>query len=499
MGKRILVIVVLAGLLVFSACDALATEAPSGPSDAEVATLVAFATQAAVEPVVVLPTETPLPVIEPTPTRTAAPGSITITTIIETAPGKAIVSWDAIGDFPSGYKVVWTDVQGLPTFPKDSNVYTSDPNARSAMISGEEGKIYYIRVCRLIGDQCDIYSNLGIYAFIRTALTPLPTITPRAADATATKRAVLTPKPTSGVTINGTPGVTITILEMKGGEDGKAYIKWDSKYNPSSGFKIVYSKTNNTPTYGSDPYFYISNGTVRVAWVDGVPGTRYYYRICGYNGSTCEVYSPTFTYTFLGTPPETTATVDPAVITITGITDYAPGQVRVNWDATGTFPSGFKVLFSKTNPLPTLADSYVFVSDGSLRTALVAIEPGQLVYYRVCKYSGSTCVVYSPAMSFTAAAPTEETDFTLTAGNTVTGAVELNWTITSDNSNGYKILWDTVTPVPDGVYKGYVSSPTIHTFTDSAMVPGTVYAKICRWAGSWCLSYSNTLTITVLP
>lgn len=504
MAKRLMIFIALFGLMLITGCAFFTVNTPQpGISDAELATLIANGTQQVLlsQPTTP-PSETPLPVVEPTITKTTSPGSIVITSIVESGPGRAIISWDPIGDFPSGFKIVWTDVQGLPTFPENNSVYTSDPYARSSMISGVVGRIYYVRVCRFTGDQCDLYSNLGIFALTRTALTPLPTITARPADATATKQAALATSSGGGGGA-GTAGMYIKILEMKGGEDGKAYIKWDSGYKPSAGFKIVYSKTSTTPTYGNDYYFNISDGTVRDAWVDGVQGSKYYYRICGYNGTKCEVYSPVFTYTFPGTPPPATpvptATPDLAVITITGITDYVPGQVRVNWDATGTFPTGFKVLFSKTNPLPTLADSYVVVSDGSLRTALVAVEPGQLVYCRVCKYYGGNCVVYSPAMSFTAAAATVETDFTLTSGSTVAGSVELNWTITSDSPNGYKILWDNATPVPDNAYKGDVSDPTIHTFTDAAMQLGTVYAKICRWSGFWCLSYSNTLSIAVTP
>ena len=171
MTKKSMILIVLVGLLVFTGCDifAPATVQP-GISDAELATLVANATQqAAITPVLILPTDTPAPVLVTATTSPAASGSITITSIIETAPGRAIISWDAVGDFNSGYKVVWSDVQGLPTFPENTSVYTSDPYARSAMISGNKGKIYYVRVCRVTGENCDLYSNLGIFAFLSSS------------------------------------------------------------------------------------------------------------------------------------------------------------------------------------------------------------------------------------------------------------------------------------------------------------------------------------------
>lgn len=495
MAKKSMILIVLVGLLIFTGCDMLApATVQPGISDAELATLVANASQqAAITPVVILPTDTPVPVLETAPASPVASGSITITSILETAPGRAIVSWDAVGDFLSGYKVVWTDVQGLPTFPEDTSVYTSDPYARSAMISGTTGRIYYVRVCRFTGDSCDLYSNLGIFAFLGSS-SPV--------SATATKQALLTPLATyiSGGSGSGTYIPSIKIVEMSGGEDGKAYMRWETTVNPTKGFKILYSKTNATPTLGTDPYFYVADNAARFAWVDGVQGTKYYYRICRFDGTKCEVYSPVYTYTFPGTPaPKPTATADPAVINITSVTDSAPGVVQVEWTATGTFPSGFKVLYSKTNPLPTMSDSYVVVSDGALRTALVNVQPGQMYYFRVCKYNGG-CVAYSPAVSYTPADAAEESGFILTSGDTVAGAVELFWDITTDSAKGYKILWSQSDPVPADAFKGYVSDPAARTYVDADIPPGaTVYAKICRWSGSWCLSYSNTLTINVSP
>ena len=507
MGKRILVLVVLAGLLAFSACDALPTATAPGPSDAEVATLVALATQAAAEPVVVLPTDTPVPVIEPTPTRTAAPGSITITSIIETAPGKAIVSWDAIGDFPAGYKVVWTDVQGLPTFPEDTNVYTSDPNARSAMISGTVGKIYYVRVCRYTGDKCDIYSTLGIFAYKMTALTPRPTITLRPIDATATKIAAQTTlKPTtvSGGGGGGSSGSYIVILEMKGGEDGKPYMKWESGYKPSAGFKIVYSTTNKTPTYGSDPYFYVPGGGTTEAWVDATQGLTYYYRVCGWNGTKCEVYSPMFTYKVPGTPseptPAFTATPDPATINLYPIDNGGLGAASATWAVSGTFPNGYKVLYSKTNPTPTLSDSYVYISNEAIHTAMIPdLQPGQLYYFRVCKYYGSACVVYSNVQTYTVPAATTETDFTVIMESHEFGLTEISWVIPLPvSTQGYKVLMTAGTgPVPDTAYVAHIADPATLSYIDSTSGPGTFSYKICRWSGSWCLSYSNTITFDI--
>lgn len=493
MGKRLLITVVSIVMLLVSACDQVsnATPTPITIPESEMATLASLATEMAKSAGIVSPTETPQPVVETTQPAataepaTAEPASITITGIVETAPGKALVSWEASGDFPAGFKVVWTDVQGLPVFPGNTYVYTSDPAARSAEITGETGKIYYLRVCRFTGDACDIYSNLGIFAFQKVSQPVEPTKTLKPSET------VKTPKPTTV----GQEG-SITIELMKGGEDGKAYIQWSSKYNPSSGFKIVYSTSNKTPTFGSDPYFYVASGTVRQAWVDGVQGTTYYYRICGWNGSKCENYSNMYTYKFPGTPA--TATVDPATLTISGISNAAPGAVQVNWNASGSFPNGYKVVFSQTNPNPTLSDGYVYISSEGTHTAVVEnLEPGKLYYFRVCKYSGG-CTIYSPTVSFTLAAAGAESGFTLSLDNAVAGDVRISWTISPDSAKGYKVMWSTTNTEPtmaDSYY--YESSAGTHSYRDTASPVGTTYYRICRWSGSYCLSYSNALTVNI--
>ena len=504
MAKRISISLIVIALLILSGCTQGPAQAPQGLSDADVATLVAVATQAAVAPPEsIQPTATVQAEGSSAPTRTPMPGSITITGIQETGTGKAIVSWEATGEFPAGFKVVWTNVQGLPTFPEDTSVFVGDPAARAAMISGKTGEIYYVRVCRFTGDGCDIYSNLGIFAYVMNALTPQPTITPRPADATATKQAaILTPKPTTSGWIPGTPGVWIDIVEMKGGEDGKAYMKWDSGYSPTAGFKILYSTTNKTPTYGTDPYYYVG-GTVRQAWVDGIQGKTYYYRICGFNGTKCEVYSPVYTYKFPGTAPvpttAPTATPDGSTLSILLISDDEPGAVQVDWTASGSFPNGYKVVYSQTNPLPTTADGYVYVSDPNQFSTIVSgLQPGKQYYFRVCKYYGGACTIYSAVSTFTVAAAAEEAGFTLTEVSNVVGSVEIAWSIGSDSANGYKVLMSATDPVPPDAYLALVSDPATHSYVDSATAEGAVYYRVCRWSGAWCLSYSNTLPVTIV-
>jgi hypothetical protein len=157
------------------------------------------------------------------------------------------------------------------------------------------------------------------------------------------------------------------------------------------------------------------------------------------------------------------------------------------------------VVFSQTNPNPTLSDGYVYISSEGTHTAVVEnLEPGKLYYFRVCKYSGG-CTIYSPTQTFTLTAATTESGFTLSQVNDVVGNVQISWTISPDSTQGYKVMWSTTNSEPtmaDNYY--YVSSPTTHSYTDAASPLGTTYYRICRWSGSYCLSYSNALTVLIV-
>ena len=67
---------------------------------------------------------------------------------------------------------------------------------------------------------------------------------------------------------------TLVITLIKGGTDGKAYFTWEDKSTSAKGYKILYSTSSQTPTYGVDSYFYIADPTVRSAYIDGSSATN---------------------------------------------------------------------------------------------------------------------------------------------------------------------------------------------------------------------------------
>lgn len=500
MTRRIWLAMVILILLLTTGCELPAGLAPAAPtasiSEVEIATLSALATQVNKTPDGILRLPTPTVTVEaPAPqggevNATSQPASIVITSITEKAAGQALINWEVQGEFPSGFKVVWTDVQGLPTFPENSSVAASSPNARSAQVTITPGTIYYVRVCRYLYGACDVYSDLGIFAFMPG--TPTPNLSANATGTAAAK----TKTPIAGLLKTATPDSGLLITLMKGGTDGKAYMSWTAKTPDTYGFKIVYSKTNSTPTYGTDSYFFISDPKARSAYVDGASATKYYYRICRLSSTgTCAAYSPTYTYTF---PVVNTPTVDTATIAITGITDTATGVAQVAWTATGSFPSGFKILYSKTTALPTLSDNVVYVSDGALRVGSISGDPSGTYHVRVCKYYSGACVVYSPVVDFTFAADPATISITGVLDYGGAGGIEVSWDATGTFPNGFKILYSTSqsTPTFENASNVLVSDGALRF----GVVPGNAathyYVRVCKFLGSGCGVYSNTVEFT---
>lgn len=476
--------------------------------------LAIILTQSAIEaqtamstlPQVIPASETPTPTTQPTATTgapTATPdASITITSIQETGAGRAIVYWDAIGNFPAGYTVVWTNETRQPILPGDDSNYTGDPNARSAMLSGLPGYVYVVRVCRTTSGGCDVYSEAAFFAFNSYAPTPTINWTKTA----AAKTAIANIPPGGGGGGGGaaaTPTVMkFAIVSMDGGADLKAHMVWTSDVSPSEGFRIYYSTTNKEPKQGSDSYFVIQDGKTREAYVDGMTGTTYYYRICKIDEGACVAYTASFKFTFPGTAPAATATPDAATILIATITDTSVGKAVITWGASGTFPEGFRVVYSASDSTPDLNDTVVTVSDGTVHSAEVSGIPNTNYYFRVCKYLAGSCTVYSPVTTFKFAAPLEDTAFVLSVDDTVTGSgnVGLTWAVLDPAPAGLLVLWNVSPAVPaypadekmqiaNGAYTSYLitglTSDTIYTF------------RLCSFDGFICTAYSNMVSALV--
>jgi len=466
-------------------------------------------TAVSILPEVIPASETPLPTAQSTATINAPAATpdavITITSIQETGAGRAIVYWDAIGDFPAGYTVVWTTETRQPLLPADDNTYTGDPNARSAMLSGLPGYVYVVRVCRTTSGGCDVYSKAGFFAFNSYAPTPTINWTKTAAAKTA-----IASIPSGGGGGGATATATVmkfAIVSMDGGADLKAHMVWTSDVSPSEGFRIYYSTTNEEPKQGSDSYFVIQDGKTREAYVDGKTGTTYYYRICKIDDGACVAYTASFKFTFPGTAPAATATPKPtatqdaADILIATIVDTSVGKAVITWGASGQFPEGFRVLYSASDDTPDLNDTVVTVSDSAARSAEVSGIPNTQYYFRVCKYVAGSCVVYSPVVTFKFAAPLEDAAFDLSVDGTVTdlGNVGLTWAALDPAPAGLLVLWKVSPAVPayPADVKMQIANGAATSCLITGLTSGTTYNfRLCKFDGQICTAYSTTASAT---
>jgi hypothetical protein len=277
---------------------------------------------------------------------------------------------------------------------------------------------------------------------------------------------------------------------------GTAVVNWDATGSFPSGFKILYSKTHSTPTL-SDSKVLVSNGALRTGTFSGTLGAKYYVRVCKYLNSACVVYSNVMTITFTGP----TATVDGSTISITSIRDTADGNATVHWSDSGSFPTGFNILISKTNPTPTPADNdgFVNVSGSSATSGTITGTAGSTYYVRVCKDESGDCGNYSSVTTFTFAKITMDP-----ATESSPGVGSFTWTDAGDFSHGFALIYAVEKTVTDlASADGYVTpisgSALSKTISGTPQViPGTtIHYRLCQLtASSTCAVYSNEVTIT---
>jgi hypothetical protein len=226
-------------------------------------------------------------------------------------------------------------------------------------------------------------------------------------------------------------GSSIAITGVVDNGGGKATIYWESVGDFPVGFELVWSDSNKTPTFPNDPSMYISDPNKRSAQIQGDISKKYYVRICRYVNNSCDIYSnvgvikfaqptPTKTQTAYPTatmvyypPPPVYPTATPysgaPYIKITSITYAGSGAATIHWQAYGSFPNGFRILYTVGTSVPKYGDALLYkVTSGSARSYTVYGTNGKTYTFVVCRWTGTSCDLNSPAYvyKFTAATPT---------------------------------------------------------------------------------------------
>ncbi|MCD4752017.1 MAG: fibronectin type III domain-containing protein [Anaerolineaceae bacterium] len=336
-------------------------------------------------------------------TSTPSASGLSITEIITDEQGVVHVNWQLDDSAPEGFKVIWSGQNQNPVYPGDEAQRVSDPAQRSLAIEGFKHEIeYYFRVCVFTGGECVSYSpSVAYFVPVKSTATPKPNSTPSEA-----------------------PGsLVLTSIAKKG--DGKVTVNWSATGSFPKGFKIAYSSHNTSPVYPGDEYVYVSDQNARSATVSGLrENETYYFRLCKYNGSGCDFYSNMKSYTVPAYTATKTAspTADGSTINLIPLVDQGGGSVQVHWIPVGNFSKGFKVVWSDVTTAPVFpGNDYVYVSDPGATTTIVSgLTAGETFYFRVCRYTGGGCDVYSNMQQIEVPLPTSTPTATSTQTKTPT-------------------------------------------------------------------------------
>ncbi|MFZ5376892.1 MAG: hypothetical protein ACOZAN_04490 [Patescibacteria group bacterium] len=214
------------------------------------------------------PTASPIPTLEPTAVPTSMPTNTPVPAPKISLTGKATdsgisFSWTVNGiDSNLGFKLV-KSTESNPTYPGSDYKYLSEPSQRSYTWDIRDGKTYHFRVCRYIGEKCDVYSN----------------------DITVTA-----PSAATSENKNTSTG-SVTSISLSGSGSS---VSWSANGRSEKGFKVVWSK-NSDPTYptrSGDKFHYYSDPNKSNDQLEAFDGAgKYYVRVCEYLGGRCGVYS----------------------------------------------------------------------------------------------------------------------------------------------------------------------------------------------------------------
>jgi hypothetical protein len=166
-----------------------------------------------------------------------------------------------------------------------------------------------------------------------------------------------------------------------------------SGIDTSKGYKLVKSKSSQTPTYPNDSAAFIEASKSSYSLYLG-DGKTYYFRICAYRDDACESYSNAVTVT---TPVKQKEQIVTGSVTLNAISGG-----EASWNFNGTAPYGFKLVINSTGN-PTYPSTFNKFSDGQTAPIPDGLNAGDTYYARVCKYSyDGSCVDYSNEVNFIA-------------------------------------------------------------------------------------------------
>jgi hypothetical protein len=249
-------------------------------------------------------------------------------------------------------------------------------------------------------------------------------ITATPEPATEVPTATATSAPTA------TPVPVIKMANTTLQSDHSIYVSWNADGYMPSGFEVVWSTTNSSPSFPGDSSTYISDVNARTATIQTESGKTYYIRVCRYINGACDLYSdvvsvssgnyatqyqnPAYnqpyshpyyqqqTRPYCGGYNNATATVVNPYIAISSVRYIGYERAAIRWQASGSFPNGFLILYSTASSAPTYGDYSAYsISSPNTRYYEVSGVKDTTYYYRICRFNGTSCDLYSNVYSYT--------------------------------------------------------------------------------------------------
>ena len=363
-----------------------------------------------------------------------APSGLTITTLQS---AKIVITWTDNSNNETGFKIQRKGATGGYT-----DLTTTGANATQySDTTVTDGTSYYYRVCATNTAGDSAYSNEV------NGITPLLIPTSLSATAISSSQIDLT---------------------------------WTDNSSSESGYRIEQSPVDNLhyteiATVGPNVTAYSDIG------LSG--GTKYYYRVRGYNANTLSEYSSEKNATTLANTP-----VAPSDLTITTLQS---AKIVITWTDNSGNETGFKIQRKGATggytDLTTTGANATQYSD-------TTVTDGTLYYYRVCATNTAGDSAYSNEVSGITPLliPTS-----LSATAISSSQINLTWTDNSSSESGYKIEQS---PVDNLHYTEVgIVGPNVTAYNATGLNGGTrYYYRVRAYNANTISGYSSEKNATTL-